>query len=392
MKKRRDESTVVVAARLKRALGRACLPEVLLCATIVLLAASSLEGCGTRPKALTPRQQSIAQSIERVWSDDCFIAETDTVELSAPDTVLLDYGVDISVAFSGNLIAIGNRMERNVVLFSRDGKFIRTIGRRGSGPGEFQGVWCVAIDAADRIYVYDDQLGRVSIFNAEGILKSTLQLVGVPFHLVRDMAVGPTGLIFLHHVPSEGVPGFVSVWDSTGSLKKILLKPSDDKYRGYLERGFLDGGIQISPDGVLFETNAYSYRVSKVYPNWVETSFGEEPPDYRPLPRYRPSFEKIEEFERATSKVTLILQPFLLQSSGLLLQEVLNPWEEKLTLLHQVYDTSGIYLGTVRANHLFQAESGGYLLGLYPKYGSPKYGDVEQRIPYDIILYKERRF
>lgn|GEM_PF-3340733 len=381
-----DSAKISTAAGSKATSRNVCRMLACLCTAVFAVAILLLIGCGTNRKWLEPRQQRIAQLIERVGTAEVFIADADTIRLSAPDTVLIDY--DISVAFSDSIIAIGNRIEKNVVLFSRDGEFIRAIGQRGLGPGEFQGVYCVAVGPGDRIYVYDHWLERISVFSPNGDLKAIWSVGALTSYYVRDMGVGPTGLIFLHHAPSEQVPGFVSVWDSTGNLSRIVLKASDSKYRSYFKRGVLDGGIQISPDGVLFESNIFSYRVWKVYPNWVETSFGEEPARYHPLPHNVP-LEEAEELHAAISRSTIILKPLFLESSGLLLQDIVNPPNQSF---YQVYDTSGTYLGRVDDGPSFRSESHGFLLGLYPKYGSPKYGKVEQRIPYDIILYKERKF
>ncbi len=57
---------------------------------------------------------------------------------------------------------------REIRLFDRDGRPVETIGRRGSGPGEFERP--VAIDRAPdgRMWVMDPQNGRVSVFDTTG--------------------------------------------------------------------------------------------------------------------------------------------------------------------------------------------------------------------------------
>ena len=59
-----------------------------------------------------------------------------------------------SFDISDNYIVVSCRMQTQVFLFSRDGRFIRRIGRQGQGPGEYTGVFGVFIDEGrNRIFV-----------------------------------------------------------------------------------------------------------------------------------------------------------------------------------------------------------------------------------------------
>lgn len=76
--------------------------------------------------------------------------------------------------------------EGNVCLyvFSEEGKFLRMIGRRGQGPGEFIGprlrdwnsTMFIEVDESGDIYVFDDGNMRISIFSKEGKLYNTFRL------------------------------------------------------------------------------------------------------------------------------------------------------------------------------------------------------------------------
>ena len=69
------------------------------------------------------------------------------------------------------------------LVFDSLGRFVRQLGRRGLGPGEFQVARYLSIAASDSIYVADPQAGRMSVFtptrNSPGPL-ATGPVAGIP--------------------------------------------------------------------------------------------------------------------------------------------------------------------------------------------------------------------
>jgi hypothetical protein len=57
--------------------------------------------------------------------------------------------------------------EKMIRLFDRSGRLLRTIGREGSGPGEFRTI-TAAGRRADTLWVVDSQLRRISLFSSGG--------------------------------------------------------------------------------------------------------------------------------------------------------------------------------------------------------------------------------
>ena len=95
------------------------------------------------------------------------IAGTGQGEFDAPTEVAVNRDGDIYVAdgHTGGGGATGNA---RVVKFDKDGNFVTTWGRKGMGPGEFDVVHTIAVDAASRVYVGDRQNNRVQVFDADG--------------------------------------------------------------------------------------------------------------------------------------------------------------------------------------------------------------------------------
>jgi len=57
---------------------------------------------------------------------------------------------------------------KRIIKYDPDGKYVRTIGRAGQGPGEFQNVWTPRFDKDNNLYVSDLVGRRINFFNPDG--------------------------------------------------------------------------------------------------------------------------------------------------------------------------------------------------------------------------------
>jgi hypothetical protein len=69
--------------------------------------------------------------------------------------------------------------------FSKDGKFLKSWGKRGSGPGEFQSPHTIALDSQGRLFVGDRSNNRIQIFDQEGRYLDTWTQFGRPSGIAR---------------------------------------------------------------------------------------------------------------------------------------------------------------------------------------------------------------
>jgi len=88
--------------------------------------------------------------------------ETDVFD--SPNSVLVAPNGDIFVG-EGHAPTVGNS---RIVKFDKNGKFIRIIGKRGSGPGEFEEPHGLAMDSAGRLFVADRSNNRIQILDQDG--------------------------------------------------------------------------------------------------------------------------------------------------------------------------------------------------------------------------------
>jgi DNA-binding beta-propeller fold protein YncE len=77
---------------------------------------------------------------------------------------------DIVVAQDGSIfVAEGHGADNNRILkFDKTGKLIKTWGRKGSGPGEFDQPHALAFDSRGRLFVGDRSNNRIQIFDQNG--------------------------------------------------------------------------------------------------------------------------------------------------------------------------------------------------------------------------------
>ena len=62
----------------------------------------------------------------------------------------------------------GGNSNNRIVKFTKDGKFIKTWGKKGTGPGEFDLPHCLAFDSKGRLFVGDRNNNRIQIFDQDG--------------------------------------------------------------------------------------------------------------------------------------------------------------------------------------------------------------------------------
>ena len=62
----------------------------------------------------------------------------------------------------------GGNTNARVVKFTKDGKFIKAWGKKGSGPGEFDTPHAIALDSRGRLFVADRNNNRIQIFDQDG--------------------------------------------------------------------------------------------------------------------------------------------------------------------------------------------------------------------------------
>jgi sugar lactone lactonase YvrE len=116
---------------------------------------------------------------------------------------------DVVTAPNGDIfVADGHGGDSNarIVKFSKEGKFIKAWGKKGTGPGEFDTPHGLAFDTNGRLFVADRSNSRIQIFNQDGKFLEEWKQFGRPSGIFID----PKDTLYVadHQSDAKLNPGF----------------------------------------------------------------------------------------------------------------------------------------------------------------------------------------
>jgi len=103
--------------------------------------------------------------------------------VSGSGPALFDQPTDVVVAPSGDIFVTDshrNGKNNRVVRFTKDGRFVKEWGRKGSGKGELSEPHTIAIDSRGRLFVGDRENNRIQIFDQDGRVLDEWRQFGRP--------------------------------------------------------------------------------------------------------------------------------------------------------------------------------------------------------------------
>ena len=162
---------------------------------------------------------------------------------------------DIAIAPNGDIFVAqghtpGARGDARVLKFDREGRFIRSWGGKGNGPGQFQVAHGIAMDAAGLLWVLDRENQRIQIFDADGRFVREMRYAGLPCSV-------DIGREYVYMV--NGFAGQVLRLDLAGKVLAAMGKPG----KGPGEFGEAHF-IAASPKGELFVADSVNGALVKL--------------------------------------------------------------------------------------------------------------------------------
>lgn len=138
---------------------------------ILFLGIALLALCGCKETSSVKESEGrivvdITQPEKNLKMSDLFF-DIKYVKLETTSESLIQY-INRVLDFDGNLLVV-DRDNQSLLLFDKDGRFIKKIAGRGKGPGEYSKMYDAAVDKEDRrLFVLDAYAQSVLIYDFDG--------------------------------------------------------------------------------------------------------------------------------------------------------------------------------------------------------------------------------
>jgi DNA-binding beta-propeller fold protein YncE len=174
-------------------------------------------------------------------------------DLAAESEWTFNQPTDVAFGKNGEIYISDGYGNSRIIEFDRSGSFIRTWGKYGTGPGEFNLPHSVAVDNQGNVYVGDRENKRIQVFDAEGHFLKEWNNVGYPYGLFIT--------------PDQ------NIWMIDGGYDRILELDRNGKIIGAIgEPGRAPGQIAwghfmaVGADGKIYVAEVLNWRVQVFVP------------------------------------------------------------------------------------------------------------------------------
>jgi DNA-binding beta-propeller fold protein YncE len=140
---------------------------------------------------------------------------------------------DVAVTPAGDIFVSDGYGNSRVVHFDKNGKFVKSWGRKGTGPGEFDIVHGIGLDSKGLLYVADRSNARIQVFKQSGEFVAQWRNLLVPWSIwiTKDDEIWTCGSSPTLHANDQGQTGippqdqvFMRL-DTSGRLLQLWCPP-----------------------------------------------------------------------------------------------------------------------------------------------------------------------
>ncbi|MBV9505465.1 MAG: 6-bladed beta-propeller [Acidobacteriia bacterium] len=104
--------------------------------------------------------------------------EAGTKDGAGQPTDLFERPTDVAWDAAGNIFVADGLSNARIAKFTKDGKFVKSWGKKGTGSGEFSNVRSIAVDAQGNVYAADGGNKRIQVFDGDGNFKTAFTDIG----------------------------------------------------------------------------------------------------------------------------------------------------------------------------------------------------------------------
>ena len=118
-------------------------------------------------------------------------------------TDLFDRPTDVAWDAAGNIFVADGLANARIAKFNKDGRFVKSWGKKGTAPGEFANVRSIAVDAQGNVYAADGGNKRVQVFDNDGTFKTAFTGVGNAQALCMTKGTNPVLYVSNSNPPND---------------------------------------------------------------------------------------------------------------------------------------------------------------------------------------------
>jgi DNA-binding beta-propeller fold protein YncE len=196
---------------------------------------------------------------------DKFLLQLGTTNQRGNDPTHFDLPSGIAVLKNGNIVVTDGYGNNRVVLFGKDGKFIKQVGKGAGGPqdkGTGQGEWVLphklAVDAEENLYIIDRENHRVQVFDKN--LNYTREFANEGWN-PWDIGISRKGTDGLAFIADHALERVHKIQTKDGKILATWGKQG----RGPGEFDWVHG-IVVDSRGAVYAADTYGQRIQKFVP------------------------------------------------------------------------------------------------------------------------------
>jgi hypothetical protein len=284
---------------------------------------------------------------------------------------ILNRPQDVKVSDNGTIYIL-DWGDVNIKVYDKNGKHLRTIGRKGQGPCEFDTPCQFDIGSDGNIYLLDSRNARVEIVDTNGVYINGFRLEDYCEDLKLDSAnniyfskkvytedieqVESRINIFKYSKDGKQLQNFGTFTDA----KQIAVRTGENSSMSVGGPNWPTTVWTIDPDGRLFESHNEKYQISVHTPDGTRAyNFGREfqllpfpQPKKRNMDNVPDDYKRLDKkFMENLPKYLPAFKPyFLFDPYGNLWLELFTQGEEQ-NRIYDVFSPDGIYLKQVIIAH-----------------------------------------
>lgn len=175
---------------------------------------------------------------------------------------IFDSPTGVAVASNGDVyISEGHGEARannsRIMVFTKDGKFIKTFGTRGAGDGQLRSPHALAFDSQDHLYVADRGNSRVVVFNKDGTFLAAWKQFGRP----SGLAIDNNDMLYVADSQSSDTPSAANY--NPGCQRGIRIgSVTDGKVKYFIPPPVPPDPKMQPPIGIVVDRNGTIYAAS----------------------------------------------------------------------------------------------------------------------------------